>query len=55
MIIMPLLLVLVMIYWPRGIMGKREFRGFVPRRDRDAHRPAPTGGGGAAHGVADRA
>jgi branched-chain amino acid transport system permease protein len=38
MIIMPLLLVLVMIYWPRGIMGKREFRGFVPRRDRDAHR-----------------
>jgi branched-chain amino acid transport system permease protein len=38
MIIMPLLLVLVMIYWPRGIMGKREFRGFVPRRDREAHR-----------------
>jgi branched-chain amino acid transport system permease protein len=38
MIIMPLLLVLVMIYWPRGIMGKREFRGFVPRRDKDAHR-----------------
>jgi branched-chain amino acid transport system permease protein len=44
MIIMPLLLVLVMIYWPRGIMGKREFRGFVPRRDRDAHR---AGSGGA--------
>src|SRR5512145_611169 len=38
MIIMPLLLVLVMIYWPRGIMGKREFRGFVPPRDREAHR-----------------
>jgi branched-chain amino acid transport system permease protein len=38
MIIMPLLLVLVMIYWPRGIMGKREFRGFVPRRDKAAHR-----------------
>ncbi|HEX2518561.1 MAG TPA: branched-chain amino acid ABC transporter permease, partial [Castellaniella sp.] len=28
MIIMPLLLVLVMIFWPRGIMGKREFRMF---------------------------
>ncbi len=38
MIIMPLLLVLVMIYWPRGIMGKREFHAFVPRRDREAHR-----------------
>jgi branched-chain amino acid transport system permease protein len=55
MVIMPLLLVLVMIYWPRGIMGKREFRGFVPRRDRDAHRPAPGGGGGSAHGSADGA
>jgi branched-chain amino acid transport system permease protein len=48
MIIMPLLLVLVMIYWPRGIMGKREFRGFVPRRDRDAHRAVARGGGGTA-------
>jgi branched-chain amino acid transport system permease protein len=38
MVIMPLLLVLVMLYWPRGIMGKREFRGFIPRRDREAHR-----------------
>jgi branched-chain amino acid transport system permease protein len=37
MVIMPLLLVLVMLYWPRGIMGLREFRGFVPRRDRQAH------------------
>jgi branched-chain amino acid transport system permease protein len=55
MIIMPLLLVLVMIYWPRGIMGKREFRGFVPRRDRDAHRPGPAGTGGTAHGDADGA
>ena len=47
MIIMPLLLVLVMLYWPRGIMGKREFRGFVPRRDKVAHqpdRPAEAGG-----------
>ena len=54
MIIMPLLLVLVMIYWPRGIMGKREFRGFVPRRDREAHRSGPVAGSasdnGAAHG-----
>lgn len=38
MVIMPLLLVLVMLYWPRGIMGQREFRGFIPRRDRVAHR-----------------
>ncbi len=38
MVIMPLLLVLVMLYWPRGMMGQREFRGFIPRRDRDAHR-----------------
>lgn len=37
MVIMPLLLVLVMLYWPRGIMGLREFRGFVPQRDRLAH------------------
>jgi branched-chain amino acid transport system permease protein len=54
MVIMPLLLVLVMIYWPRGIMGKREFRGFVPRRDKDAHRTIRTGASGAMHGVADR-
>jgi branched-chain amino acid transport system permease protein len=53
MIIMPLLLVLVMIYWPRGIMGKREFRGFVPRRDKEAHRPGLIGKDGTAHGVAD--
>ena len=38
MVIMPLLLVLVMLYWPRGMMGQREFRGFIPRRDRDAYR-----------------
>jgi branched-chain amino acid transport system permease protein len=53
MIIMPLLLVLVMIYWPRGIMGKREFRGFIPHRDRLAHRPDSTAGGQSRHGVAD--
>lgn len=38
MVIMPLLLVLVMLYWPRGMMGQREFRGFIPRQDREAHR-----------------
>ncbi len=37
MVIMPLALVLVMLYWPRGIMGLREFRWFVPKRDLDAH------------------
>lgn len=37
MVIMPLALILVMLYWPRGIMGLREFRGFIPRRDKDAH------------------
>ena len=37
MVIMPLALILVMLYWPRGIMGMREFRGFIPRRDKYAH------------------
>jgi len=36
MVIMPLLLVLVMLYRPRGIMGLREWRRLVPRRDREA-------------------
>jgi len=36
MVIMPLALVLVMLYWPRGIMGLREWRWLVPRRDREA-------------------
>ena len=36
MVIMPLLLVLVMLYRPRGIMGLRELRWLVPRRDREA-------------------
>jgi branched-chain amino acid transport system permease protein len=30
---MPLVLVLLMIYRPRGIMGLREFRWFVPGYD----------------------
>lgn len=42
MVIMPLLLVLVMLYWPRGIMGLREFRGFIPYRDRQAHSRSPS-------------
>ena len=37
MVIMPLALILVMLYWPRGIMGLREFRGFIPRADKKAH------------------
>ena len=52
MVIMPLALVLVMLYWPRGIMGLREYRGFIPRLDREAHRRADPQGGrrdGAAH------
>ena len=52
MVIMPLLLVLVMLYWPRGIMGLREFRWFVPKRDMEAHHclNKPTGGN---HDAAD--
>ena len=52
MVIMPLALVLVMIFAPRGIMGLREFRWFIPRRDLDAHRRPDVHGGshGAAHG-----
>ncbi|MDS4027216.1 MAG: branched-chain amino acid ABC transporter permease [Candidatus Contendobacter sp.] len=37
MVIMPLALVLVMLFAPRGIMGLREFRWFIPKRDLDAH------------------
>ena len=33
MVLMPLLLVILMIYRPRGIMGLREFRWFVPGYD----------------------
>jgi branched-chain amino acid transport system permease protein len=32
-VIMPLVLILLMIYRPRGIMGLREFRWFIPGRD----------------------
>jgi len=32
-VIMPLALILLMIYRPRGIMGLREFRWFIPGRD----------------------
>jgi len=39
MVIMPLALVLVMIFWPRGMMGLREFRWFIPKRDLEAHHP----------------
>jgi branched-chain amino acid transport system permease protein len=51
MIIMPLLLVLVMLFWPRGMMGLREFRWFIPRRDLAAHQhpPATERKHGAAH------
>jgi branched-chain amino acid transport system permease protein len=54
MVIMPLLLVLVMLYWPRGIMGKREFRGFVPFQDRPARRTTDLTADGGTHGAADR-
>jgi branched-chain amino acid transport system permease protein len=33
MVLMPLMLVLLMIYRPRGIMGLREAKMFVPLRD----------------------
>ena len=45
MIIMPLMLVLVMLYWPRGLMGLREWRGFVPARERAAHQTTHEGRG----------
>lgn len=45
MVIMPLALVLVMLYWPRGIMGLRECRWFVPKRDLDAHHRHAAHGG----------
>jgi branched-chain amino acid transport system permease protein len=51
MIIMPLVLVLVMLFWPRGMMGLREFRWFIPKRDLEAHQrlPAAQREQGAAH------
>jgi branched-chain amino acid transport system permease protein len=39
MVLMPLVLVLLMIYRPRGIMGLREARWFVPVRDLIARKP----------------
>jgi|GEM_PF-4438274 len=33
MVILPLILVLLMIFRPRGIMGMREFSWFVPQRE----------------------
>lgn len=33
MVLMPLMLVLLMIYRPRGIMGMKEIRMFLPLRD----------------------
>jgi branched-chain amino acid transport system permease protein len=33
MVFMPLVLVLLMLYRPKGIMGLKEFRWFVPVRD----------------------
>jgi branched-chain amino acid transport system permease protein len=42
-VIMPLALVLVMLYWPHGIMGLRELRWLVPRRDRAATAPRAPG------------
>ncbi len=47
MALMPLLLVFLMLFRPRGIMGLREFSLFVPIRDRKSARPKPeTKGGG---------
>ena len=34
MVLMPLMLVMLMLFRPKGIMGLREFRWFVPLRDR---------------------
>ena len=48
MVIMPLVLVLLMIFRPRGIMGLREFSWFVPDADRrqgGESPPGPAGGG----------
>ncbi len=36
MILMPLLLIFLMLYRPRGIMGLREFRWFIPAHEKDA-------------------
>lgn len=47
MVIMPLLLILVMLYHPRGILGLREWKLLVPWHDRPVKRPAAKTGGDA--------
>lgn len=54
MVIMPLALVLVMIFWPRGIMGLREFRWFIPKRDLDAHQHQPHAESESSHDASHR-
>jgi branched-chain amino acid transport system permease protein len=39
MMLMPLMLVLLMLFRPRGIMGLREFSWLVPANDRKAAVP----------------
>ncbi len=46
MVIMPLVLVLLMIFRPRGIMGLREFSWFVPEADRPQGAPGSSGRSG---------
>jgi branched-chain amino acid transport system permease protein len=46
MVIMPLVLVLLMIFRPRGIMGLREFSWFVPEADRPQGAPGSPGTSG---------
>ena len=47
MVFIPLVLVLLMLFRPKGMMGLREFRWFVPLRDRLALRPGKERGGSA--------
>ncbi len=46
MVLMPLVLVILMLYRPRGIMGLKEFLWFIPGYDthRDKALAAKTGG-----------
>jgi len=37
MVLMPLVLVMLMLFRPRGILGLREFRWFIPKYDLKAH------------------
>jgi branched-chain amino acid transport system permease protein len=45
MVIMPLILVLLMIFRPRGVMGLREISWFIPAMDRKALTPGASGSG----------